>query len=67
MSFMEQIYPAADALYTKAIEVQPDATLYANRSMVHHNYLLILRSCSFTWNGFLPVFIDIIHSRITTL
>jgi hypothetical protein len=31
----EQIYPAADALYSKAIEVLPDATLYANRSMVY--------------------------------
>jgi hypothetical protein len=28
-----KIYPAADALYTKAIEVLPEATLYGNRSM----------------------------------
>lgn len=33
-SIGQKIYPAADALYSKAIEVSPDATLYANRSMV---------------------------------
>ncbi len=28
-----KLYPVADVLYTKAIEVIPDATLYANRSL----------------------------------